>query len=116
MEKLKLDDLEVPWFVLEQTDDVFSGNTNREICFQSDYGSVAISLNSVQSVPSTHRRQRFASLMAAAPTLYAALWDVYEMLEEKRPLRHCSVQAFWYTDEQAQMVTEALTAAEPIRP
>jgi len=108
MEKLKLDDLEVPWFVLEQTDDVFSGNTNREICFQSDYGSVAISLNSVQSVPSTHRRQRFASLMAAAPTLYAALWDVYEMLEEKRP--------FWYTDEQAQMVTEALTAAEPIRP
>ena len=108
MEKLKLDDLEAPWFVLEETDDVFSGNTNREICFQSDYGPVAISLNSVQSVPSTHRRQRFASLMAAAPTLYAALWDVYEMLEEKRP--------FWYTDEQAQMVTEALTAAEPIRP
>ncbi len=108
MEKLKLDDLEAPWFVLEETDDVFSGNTNREICFQSDYGPVAICLNSVQSVPSTHRRQRFASLMAAAPTLYAALWEMYQLLEGKRP--------FWYTDEQAQMVTEALTAAEPIRP
>ena len=85
MERLKLDDLDAPWFVVEQTDDVFSGNTNRQICFRSDYGPVALCLNSIQSVPSTHRRQRFASLMAAAPTLYAALWEIYEMLEEKRP-------------------------------
>ena len=105
MDKLKLDDLDAPWFVFEQTDDLFSGNTNREICFHSDYGPVSISLNSVQSVPSTHRHQRFASLMAAAPTLYATLWDMYQLLEGKRPL--------WYTEEQAQLVTEALLAADP---
>jgi hypothetical protein len=49
--QLKTDDLDIPWFVIEETDEVFAGNTNRQICYQSNFGPVQISLNSIQSIP-----------------------------------------------------------------
>ncbi|MCP4284078.1 MAG: hypothetical protein GY792_06460 [Gammaproteobacteria bacterium] len=105
MNQLKIDDLDAPWFVIEETDDVFSGNTNRQLCYQSDFGPVQICLNSIQSIPRTHRRQRMAHLMAAAPVLYAALWELFQLLEQREPP--------WYWQRHHELAHNALSSAEP---
>lgn len=105
MNQLATDDLYAPWFVIEEIDEFFSGNTNRQICYQSDFGPVQISLNSVQTVPHTHRRRRMAYLMAAAPTLYAALWDLFQLLEQHEPS--------WYSSPHRDLAQRALLRAEP---
>lgn len=105
MNKLKTDDLDAPWFVIEETDNVFSENTNREICYQSNHGPVQICLNSVQSAAYTHRRQRIAYLMAAAPMLYDALWELYQLLEQHDPS--------WYLQQHHNLALNALFNAQP---
>lgn len=105
MNPLKIDYLDAPWFVVEETDDTFPDVTNRMICYQSDFGPTQISLNSIQSIPHTHRRRRIAYLMAAAPMLYAALWDMLCLLEQHNPS--------WYEQQHRHAITAALSSAEP---
>ncbi|HFQ92710.1 MAG TPA: hypothetical protein ENK32_01775 [Anaerolineae bacterium] len=105
MNKLKTDDLDAPWFVIEETDKTFSDVTNRTICYQSDFGPTQISLNSIEDFPHTHRRRRMAYLMAAAPTLYVALWELQQLLEQHEPP--------WYRQAQRHLVVTALSSAEP---
>ena len=105
MDQLKTDDLNAPWFVIEETDNVFSENTNRQICYQSNFGPVQISLNSVQSVPRTHCHRRMAYLMAAAPVLYATLWELFQLLEQHNPS--------WYLIRHHNLIVDALSSAEP---
>jgi hypothetical protein len=105
MKPIKTDDLDAPWFVIEETDEVFSGNTNRQICYQSNFGPVQICLNSIQSIPRTHRRRRMAHLMAAAPVLYEALWALFHLLEQHEPS--------WYLPRHHSLAHNALSNAEP---
>ncbi|NKQ37558.1 MAG: hypothetical protein HF973_18335 [Chloroflexi bacterium] len=105
MNQLKTDDLDAPWFVIEETDKTFSEVTNRMICYQSDFGPTQISLNSIQDFPHTHRRRRMAYLMAAAPTLYVALWELQQLLEQHDPS--------WYRQAHRHLAVTALSSAEP---
>lgn len=113
MNRLKTDDLDAPWFVIEGTDELFSDVTNRTICYQSDFGPTQISLNSIQSIPHTHRRRRMAypsaslrtCLMAAAPVLYEALWELFQLLEQHEPS--------WYLRRHRNLAHNVLSSAEP---
>ena len=105
MNQLKTDDLDAPWFVIEEVDETFSDVINRTICYQSDFGPTQISLNSIQSIPHTHRRRRMAYLMAAAPMLYTALWELMQLLEQRNPS--------WYEQRHHNLAVAALSSAEP---
>lgn len=104
MKPIKTDDLDAPWFVLEETDEAFSDVTNRMICYRSDFGPAQISLNSSQIIPQTWRRRRMAYLMAAAPMLYTALWELTQLLEQRNPS--------WYERRHHNLAVAALSSAE----
>ncbi len=105
MDQLKIDDLDTPWFVIEETDDAFSDVTNRTICHQSDFGPAKLSLSSSHIIPQTHRRRRVAYFMAAAPVLYAVLWELFQLLEQHNPS--------WYLIRHHILAHNALSSAEP---
>jgi hypothetical protein len=105
MNPLKTEDLDAPWFVIEEADETFSDVINRTICCQSDFGPTQISLNSIQSIPHTHRRRRIAYLMTAAPVLYEAVWELMQLLEQRNPS--------WYEQRHRHLAVTALSSAEP---
>jgi hypothetical protein len=118
---MKTDDLDTPWFVVEEKDARFPDVTWQRICYQSDFGPTEISsLQCLQDYPNTHRRRRMAypstplractepaevtSLMAAAPALYEALRELFNLLEEHQPS--------WYLRSYYNMAANALTGTE----
>ena len=108
------DDLAAPWFVLEEADTAFPDVTWHRICHGSEFGPVEIAaLQSFQDYPHTHRRRRMAypsallrtSLMAAAPAMYEALRELFNLLEEHQPP--------WYLRGHYNLAANALIGAEP---
>ena len=103
---MKTDDLDTPWFVVEEKDDRFPDVTWQRICYQSQFGPAEISsLQCLQDYPHTHRRRRMAYLMAAAPVMYEALRELFNLLEEHQPP--------WYLRGHYNLAVNALTSAEP---
>lgn len=103
---MKTDDLDTPWFVVEEKDDQFPDITWQHICYQSQFGPAEISsLQCLQDYPHTHRRRRMAYLMAAAPVMYEALRELFNLLEEHQPP--------WYLRGHYNLADNALASAEP---
>lgn len=103
---MKTDDLDTPWFVVEEKDDQFPDVTWQRICYQSQFGPAEIgSLQCLQEYPYTHRRRRMAYLMAAAPVMYEALRELFNLLEEHQPP--------WYLRGHYNLAANALASAEP---
>ena len=103
---MNTDDFDSPWFVLEEEDPALPDVTWHRICHESEFGPVEVAaLQSFRDYPHTHRRRRMAYLMAAAPALYEALRELFNLLEEHQPP--------WYLRGHYNLAANALTSAEP---
>jgi len=100
------DDLNTPWFVLEEADTAFPDVTWHRICHESEFGPVEMAaLQSFRDYPHTHRRRRMAFLMAATLVMYEALRELFNLLEEHQPP--------WYLRGHYNLAAIALASAEP---
>ena len=103
---MKSDDLNTPWFVLEEADTAFPDVTWHRICHESEFGPVEMAaLQSFRDYPHTHRRRRLGDLMAATLVMYEALRELFNLLEEHQPP--------WYLRGHYNLAAIALASAEP---
>lgn len=100
---MNINDLDIPWFVVEEADKKFPDTIWHRICYQSDFGPAEIA--ALQVYANTRHRRRMAYLMAAAPAMYEALQELFQLLQENKPP--------WYLRRYHELAVHALASAEP---
>jgi hypothetical protein len=95
---METDDLDTPWFVIEEQDAQFPGITWHRICHPLKFGPVEVgALQSFQDYSHTHHQRHMTypstplractepaevtSFMAATPVMYEALRELFNLLE-----------------------------------